>query len=133
MTAEVLAWLLGLGGIAAGFATGYFVAHHRSTDVRRQLETEQRLQEAEERLGSYREEVEGHFRTTADLVNRLTSDYRDVHNHLAAGARQLCGEPGNDAGEGEGQGAGHRQRPFGGWDKGECHAAANDTRQSPDL
>ena len=33
-----------------------------------------------------------HFSRTADLLNKLTDDYRSVYTHLANGADQLCGD-----------------------------------------
>ena len=39
---------------------------------------------------AYEDEVVGHFTETATLLNRLTEQYRDVHNHLARGADTLC-------------------------------------------
>jgi uncharacterized membrane-anchored protein YhcB (DUF1043 family) len=54
----------------------------------RALET--RLQETEEKLSSYQEEVTVHFAQTAQLVNNLTQNYKDVHEHLAGGALKLA-------------------------------------------
>ena len=33
-----------------------------------------------------------HFSQTADLLHKLTEDYRAVYSHLADGAEQLCGD-----------------------------------------
>ena len=54
----------------------------------RALET--RLQETEEKLSSYQEEVTDHFAQTAHLVNNLTQNYKDVHEHLAGSALKLA-------------------------------------------
>lgn len=50
---------------------------------------EQRLQEAEENLQRYQQDVASHFAETAQLVNNLTESYREVHEHLANGALKL--------------------------------------------
>jgi hypothetical protein len=84
---------LGLGALAIGFVTGLVFGRHSSADSKKQEETEQRLQETESTLNQYRDEVTSHFRQTADLVNRLTNDYRAVHQHLAEGAQRLCTQP----------------------------------------
>ncbi len=54
----------------------------------RSLET--RLQEAEESLANYQQEVTEHFSETAKLVNNLTQNYKDVHEHLAGSALKLA-------------------------------------------
>ncbi len=54
----------------------------------RTLET--RLQEAEENLTGYQQEVTEHFAETAKLVNNLTQSYKDVHEHLASDALKLA-------------------------------------------
>lgn len=54
----------------------------------RTLET--RLQETEEKLTSYQQEVTDHFAQTAQLVNNLTQNYKEVHEHLAGSALKLA-------------------------------------------
>lgn len=54
----------------------------------RSLET--RLQQAEENLASYQQEVTEHFSETAELVNNLTQSYKDVHEHLTGSALKLA-------------------------------------------
>jgi uncharacterized membrane-anchored protein YhcB (DUF1043 family) len=54
----------------------------------RNLET--RLQEAEDNLSSYQQDVTEHFAETAQLVNNLTQNYKDVHEHLAGSALKLA-------------------------------------------
>jgi len=53
-------------------------------------ELEEYLQKSQDNFKVYQGDVEDHFRETADLVVSLTEIYRDIHNHLAEGAQQLC-------------------------------------------
>lgn len=53
----------------------------------RNLET--RLQQAEETLTDYQQEVTEHFAETARLVNTLTQNYKEVHEHLTSNALKL--------------------------------------------
>jgi uncharacterized membrane-anchored protein YhcB (DUF1043 family) len=53
-------------------------------------DAETRIRASEAALDEYRRQVSEHFRGTADRVNRLTEDYRDLHSHLAQGAMGLC-------------------------------------------
>jgi len=64
---------------------------------RRGAPAAQRLREAELKLDqvlqdkkAYEDGVVEHFTDTAKLLNNLTEQYRDVHNHLAKGADSLC-------------------------------------------
>lgn len=54
----------------------------------RTLET--RLKETEEKLNDYQQEVTDHFAQTAQLVNNLTQNYKEVHEHLAGSALKLA-------------------------------------------
>lgn len=52
-------------------------------------ELESRLEQAEDNLKGYQQEVSDHFSKTAELVNTLTQDYKDVHEYLANSALKL--------------------------------------------
>ena len=52
------------------------------------------LDQAKAALEHHRQEVDQHFLRTAELVNVMTQSYRQVHEHLADGARKLCTEEG---------------------------------------
>ena len=56
------------------------------------LELESQLDQARQNKVDYEAEVTEHFARTADLLNKLTDDYRSVYTHLANGADQLCGD-----------------------------------------
>ncbi|MBT8149447.1 MAG: YhcB family protein [Gammaproteobacteria bacterium] len=48
------------------------------------------LQRAEEQNRDYQQNVADHFSETASLLNGLTRQYKNIHDHLATGADQLC-------------------------------------------
>lgn len=48
------------------------------------------LEEEREKNQQYQLQVAGHFSETAGLLNGLTKQYRDIHQHLALGAEELC-------------------------------------------
>lgn len=52
-------------------------------------ELQQKLEDTEEKLNNYQQEVSNHFQKTAELVNKLTLSYQDVHQHLSQGAQGL--------------------------------------------
>lgn len=54
-----------------------------------QLEVER----LEKELDEYKSKVTEHFKTTSNLVQKMTESYRDVYLHLANSSQQLCQEP----------------------------------------
>ena len=86
-------WELAVGAALffGGLLVGVAVGGSRSARIRiRALEAE--LQSANERHASYQDQVEKHFAQTSDLFGDLTRQYREVWDHLAQGARELCAD-----------------------------------------
>ncbi len=79
--------LLSLG---VGLACGWLLGIRRKSKRDVILDLEARLERAIESRADYEAEVAEHFATTAQLLNRMTRDYREVYNHLATGADSLC-------------------------------------------
>jgi len=50
------------------------------------------VEKLEEEHSQYREGVDAHFVKTAELFKDLTDQYRDVYQHMAQGADQLCSD-----------------------------------------
>jgi len=68
------------------FFIGRLTSNERKNNKRLQAELEQSRDE----IRDYRSRVTNHFRETARRVNVLTENYRDVYEHLALGAKDLC-------------------------------------------
>ena len=49
----------------------------------------QQLDEVHSEYAGYQQKVDDHFKTTAELVNKLTHAYSNIHEHLASGAQDL--------------------------------------------
>lgn len=81
-------WIIGIVTLAAGALIGYLMG--RSGDNSGQQKLVNQLNEAQQELSEYKEQVNGHFEKTAELVNNLTESYREVHQHLALGSESLC-------------------------------------------
>ena len=89
-------WLTALGCLAAGVGAGWVLRLFLDSSEQRVRDLERRLADSEASLLDYRRQVTEHFRGTAERVNRLTDDYRELHAHLAEGAMGLCQPTGEE-------------------------------------
>ncbi|GFZ78690.1 cytochrome d ubiquinol oxidase subunit III (cytochrome bd-I oxidase subunit III) [Pseudohongiella nitratireducens] len=86
-------WLTGITCLAVGLAAGLLLARIiKGDNPARVNELENRLQDLQRDQAVYRDQVSEHFNTTAELVHQMTESYRDVYQHLASGAQNLCTE-----------------------------------------
>lgn len=83
-------WITALACLLAGAAAGWLLRRVIDPTEQRQRELERRLHENEIALQDYKAQVTAHFRGTAERVNRLTENYRELHQHLSEGALDLC-------------------------------------------
>ncbi|MDO8273335.1 MAG: DUF1043 family protein [Gammaproteobacteria bacterium] len=83
-------WLTAIVCLAAGVAIGFVLAGRVNTNPARITELEKNLQDLERTHSRYKDEVSEHFSVTAELVQQMTDSYRDVYQHLASGAQDLC-------------------------------------------
>ena len=83
-------WLVGIGSLAVGICIGIVSAGRFNVNPSKIRELETRLENALQGHDKYREHVSDHFNTTADLVQQMTDSYKDVYQHLASGAQELC-------------------------------------------
>lgn len=79
-----------LVGVAVGLGLGALLAQRVSPSGQKRREAERDLDRALQEKKAYEDEVVEHFSNTAQLLNQLTDSYREVHNHLARGATELC-------------------------------------------
>ncbi len=82
--------------LLVGGGLGALMTRRFSFDGRKQRELERSVDKMLRQQKDYQHEVVEHFTDTAKLLNNLAESYRDVHNHLASGASQLCAD---DAGK----------------------------------
>jgi uncharacterized protein len=84
--------LLAVGAAAAllGFFVGWLTGRNTSAATLKNRELTEKLERVMQDRKAYEDEVVEHFTETATLLNNLTESYREVHNHLANGAANLC-------------------------------------------
>lgn len=88
-------WITAAICLAAGFAGGWVLRRLFDPVEQKLRAAELHLEEAQAALRDYKLQVTAHFNGTAERVNRLTEDYRELHQHLSDGALVLCeaGDP----------------------------------------
>jgi uncharacterized membrane-anchored protein YhcB (DUF1043 family) len=84
------AWGIGIIGFAIGIGCGLAIGLLLRGNRRREEELEQEVTAQQRQFDAYRVQVNQHFQTTSELVQKMTDSYRDVYTHLAAGSAALC-------------------------------------------
>ncbi len=82
--------LVGVASAIVGLIIGIGLHRGVSNAEIKVRELSKSLAKAEEKNAQYQQQVAQHFSQTAGLLNDLTEKYKDIHQHLAAGANQLC-------------------------------------------
>ena len=85
-----MVWLIGAGCLALGVVIGVAFASQFATSPSRVRELENQIRSLEAQHSRYRDDVSDHFGTTAELLQQMTESYKDVYQHLALGAQDLC-------------------------------------------
>jgi uncharacterized membrane-anchored protein YhcB (DUF1043 family) len=83
-------WLIAIACLAIGIVIGAVFSSRLNNSSSRVQELENQLRDLKDNHASYRENVSDHFGMTADLIQHMTESYRDVYQHLASGAQDLC-------------------------------------------
>lgn len=83
-------WLVAVGCLAIGVVVGVVVASRLNNSPSRVRELENQIRGLKENHREYQDSVSDHFSMTAELVQHMTESYRDVYQHLASGAQDLC-------------------------------------------
>jgi uncharacterized membrane-anchored protein YhcB (DUF1043 family) len=83
-------WLVAVGCLAVGVVIGVVLASRMNASPSRVQELENQIRSLKESHGEYRDNVSDHFSMTAELVQHMTQSYREVYQHLATGAQDLC-------------------------------------------
>jgi len=91
---ELWMWIIvvamAIGSAMWGFVVGRSGDAKVITDNRHSRDLETEMGSLKNEFNTYREQVAGHFKTTADLVHEMTSSYKAVYEHLATGSQKLC-------------------------------------------
>lgn len=83
-------WLMGIACLAFGVIIGVGFAGKLNASPSRIQDLENKIQQLNDTHSDYREGVSEHFGMTAELIQHMTESYREVYQHLAMGAQELC-------------------------------------------
>ena len=87
-----LGFLIFIGFICsiAGMLLGVGLYRNNSMSHKQAEQLKQQLNDAKAKNDAYQQHVADHFSQTALMLSDLTEKYKDIHQHLALGADQLC-------------------------------------------
>lgn len=83
-------WLTAIACLALGVVIGVVLAGRLNIGPSRVRELENQIRQLKDTHNEYRVNVSDHFSMSAELVQHLTESYREVYQHLANGAQDLC-------------------------------------------
>jgi uncharacterized membrane-anchored protein YhcB (DUF1043 family) len=83
-------WLTAIACLVIGIVIGLIFSNHLNSSASRVKELENQIRDIKDNHLVYRDNVSDHFSMTADLVQHMTESYREVYQHLASGAQDLC-------------------------------------------
>ncbi len=90
---DMITILVAVACLVIGGGIGWFLGTSLSKSAKKLKGLRRELDQANEELLTYKDQVRQHFSRTAELVNDMTNSYRAVHEHLANSARNLCDGP----------------------------------------
>ena len=76
-------------GLVFGGGCGIYLARVGDSASKRAKALDMELKQTREELLAFKNQVTQHFSKTADLVNTLTANYREVYTHLVEGAQRF--------------------------------------------
>jgi uncharacterized protein len=83
-------WLTAIGCLTVGVIIGVVFSSRLNSSASRVQELQSQIRDLKDNHHTYRDNVSDHFSMTADLVQHMTESYREVYQHLATGAQDLC-------------------------------------------
>lgn len=83
-------WIVGAVSLIAGVLIGGAFANKLNIRPSRVQELEKEIRDLKDGQLQYQDSVSDHFSMTAELVQHMTESYKEVYQHLATGAQDLC-------------------------------------------
>ncbi|SFU40058.1 Z-ring associated protein ZapG [Xenorhabdus koppenhoeferi] len=84
-----MTWEYALIGLIIGFIGGALVVRFGSSKLRQQNALQAELEKNRAELEEYRKELVSHFARSAELLDNMARDYRQLYQHMAKSSNEL--------------------------------------------
>ncbi|KAA1192262.1 Z-ring associated protein ZapG [Photorhabdus heterorhabditis] len=84
-----MTWEYALIGLVVGFVIGALVMRFGNTKLRQQEALQTELENNKSELEEYRKELVGHFAHSAELLDNMARDYRQLYQHMVKSSHEL--------------------------------------------
>ena len=84
-----MTWEYALIGLVVGLIIGALAMRFGNKKLREQRSLQYELEKTKAELADYREELTSHFAQSAELLDNMARDYRQLYQHLAKGSNDL--------------------------------------------
>lgn len=84
-----MVWVYALIGLVVGLIIGALAMRYGNSTVRQQDAIKAELDTKKEELDTYRNELVSHFARSAELLDNMAKDYRQLYQHMAKSSNEL--------------------------------------------
>lgn len=84
-----MTWEYALIGLVVGLIVGAIAMRFGSGKLRQQKAQQNELEKNKQELEEYREELVSHFARSAELLDTMANDYRQLYQHMAKSSSHL--------------------------------------------
>lgn len=84
-----MTWEYALIGLVVGIVIGAVVMRFGNRKLRQQQVLQNELEKSKTDLEEYRQELVGHFARSAELLDNMARDYRQLYQHMAKSSNNL--------------------------------------------
>lgn len=84
-----MTWEYGLIGLVIGLIIGSVAMRFGNRKLREQRSMQYELEKSKAELADYRKELTNHFAHSAELLDNMARDYRQLYQHMAKGSNDL--------------------------------------------
>jgi len=84
-----MTWEYGLIGLVVGIIVGAVAMRFGNRKLREQRSMQYELEKSKAELADYRQELTNHFAQSAELLDNMARDYRQLYQHMAKGSIDL--------------------------------------------
>ncbi|CDH28712.1 putative cytochrome d ubiquinol oxidase subunit III (Cytochrome bd-I oxidase subunit III) [Xenorhabdus bovienii str. Jollieti] len=84
-----MTWEYALIGLIIGFIVGALAVRFGSSRLRQQNAAQAELEKNRAELEEYRKELVSHFAHSAELLDNMARDYRQLYQHMAKSSNEL--------------------------------------------